>query len=347
MVHLWDPTTGRELPKLQSEPELATPPSMAEGVTRIAFSPDGKTLASVSRYRFPSNMSAIDDKKTREVRMVRLWEIATGKERLQIRVPFRRSDMIRDARRNEIACVAFSADGQVLILGKRDGDIALWHIPAGKEIRLSRAHADEVTAVVLAPDGKTFATASRDTTALLWNATTLHDPWKTRLTAKERDSHWDDLASPDAVRAYRAIWALAGAPKETVPLLKAHLRPIPKVEAGKIARWIEALDDNRFVERDGATRELEKLADLAVPDLRKALSKPGSVESRRRIEKLLARWAGREPPPDSLRVLRALEVLEHIGSPEAQQLLQALAEGAAGVLLTREAHAALERLARK
>src|SRR5260370_28681836 len=49
MVHLWDPTTGNALGKLESEPEPATPPSMAEGITRIVFSPDGKTLASVSR----------------------------------------------------------------------------------------------------------------------------------------------------------------------------------------------------------------------------------------------------------------------------------------------------------
>lgn len=349
MIHLWDPKTGKALGKLESAPEPATPPSMAEGVTRIAFSPDGNTLASVSRYRFPSNTRAIDDKKTREVRMVRLWEIATGKERLQIRVPFRRDAHVpfADAPSHEITCVAFSADGQVLILGKEDGDIALWHIPAGKEIQLSRAHAAQVTAVVLAPDGRTFVTASRDTTALLWNATALHEPWQTRVAAKEHDALWADLASTDAIRAYQAVWALAGAPAETLPLFKVRLQPIPKVEPEKIARLINALDSSRFVERDKATIELEKLGEAVIADLRHALAKPGSLESRRRIEELLVKLGSAAPSLETLRTLRAVEVLEQIGNPAARQSLQVLAEGASGARLTRDARAALERLTRK
>src|SRR5262249_49326903 len=150
------------------EPELAASPGTAEGVTRIVFSPDGKTLASVSRYRYPGNKRPLDDKKTREVRMVRLWEVATGKERLQIRVPFHASASIRGERLTEPPGRAFPAAVKVRILGKKDGDLPFCHTPAGKEIRRTGAHQDLVTAVVLAPDGKTFATASEDTTALLW-----------------------------------------------------------------------------------------------------------------------------------------------------------------------------------
>ena len=40
---------------------------------------------------------------------------------------------------------------------------------------------------------------------------------------------------------------------------------------------------------------------------------------------------------------RAAEVLERIGTPEARQVLQALAEGAPGALLTTSAQAALKR----
>jgi len=344
IVHLWDPATGKVLGKLESDREPATPPSMAEGVTRIVFSPDGKTLASVSCYRFPSNTRAIDDEKIRTVRMVRLWELATGKERLQIRVPFHSSERIAEERRNDISSAAFSADGQVLILGKKDGAIALWHIPAGKEIRLTRAHQDLVTAVVLAPDGKTFASACEDTTALLWQATALHEPWQTRITGKERDSLWADLASADATRAYQAIWALAGEPAETVPLLKERLRPIPRVDPEKLAMLIKALDDSRFGEREKATSELEKLADAAVANLREALANPGSLESRRRIEGLLAKHGGSVPSLETLRTLRAVEVLDQIGNPAARQVLQALTEGAPQARLTREARAALARI---
>jgi hypothetical protein len=49
--------------------------------------------------------------------------------------------------------------------------------------------------------------------------------------------------------------------------------------------------------------------------------------------------------PELLRGVRAVEVLERAGTPEARQLLAALAGGAPGALLTREAAASLQRLA--
>jgi hypothetical protein len=48
-----------------------------------------------------------------------------------------------------------------------------------------------------------------------------------------------------------------------------------------------------------------------------------------------------------LRGLRAVAVLEHIGTPEAKQLLVNLSEGAPEARLTREAKAALGRLVRR
>jgi hypothetical protein len=47
---------------------------------------------------------------------------------------------------------------------------------------------------------------------------------------------------------------------------------------------------------------------------------------------------------EQLRLVRAVEVLERMGTPEARGLLRALAEGAPGTLPTREAQAALDRL---
>jgi hypothetical protein len=42
-----------------------------------------------------------------------------------------------------------------------------------------------------------------------------------------------------------------------------------------------------------------------------------------------------------------MQVLERIGAPDAQPLLEALARGASGALTTREAQTALANLARK
>jgi hypothetical protein len=45
--------------------------------------------------------------------------------------------------------------------------------------------------------------------------------------------------------------------------------------------------------------------------------------------------------------LRAVEVLEHVGSPEARQLLTTLTKGSAGARLMEEARASLQRLERR
>jgi hypothetical protein len=109
---------------------------------------------------------------------------------------------------------------------------------------------------------------------------------------------------------------------------------------------LEDLGSERFVVRDKAMRELELLQELAAPALRKVQQQPPNLEVQWRAEQLLVRIA-----PDKvvgfserLRWLRALEVLERIGTPEAAALLRSLAAGADDVRLVREARAALGRL---
>jgi hypothetical protein len=83
------------------------------------------------------------------------------------------------------------------------------------------------------------------------------------------------------------------------------------------------------------------LGEVAHPALRAALAARPSEEFRRRAEQLL------EGPPsrERLRTVRALEVLEHVGTAEARAVFAALAQGAPAARLTREAQSALERLA--
>jgi len=63
------------------------------------------------------------------------------------------------------------------------------------------------------------------------------------------------------------------------------------------------------------------------------------LEVQRRVESLLTKLE-----QTSVRSLRAVEVLEYIGSPEAKNVLETLATGAEGARLTKEAKASLERL---
>jgi DNA polymerase-1 len=97
--------------------------------------------------------------------------------------------------------------------------------------------------------------------------------------------------------------------------------------------------------KTNARDELEKLGEPAAPALRQALENKPSLEVRRRIEELLEK--AKTPTGENLRSLRAVQVLEHIGTDEARQVLKKLAEGAAGARLTQEAKASLERLGKR
>ena len=70
-----------------------------------------------------------------------------------------------------------------------------------------------------------------------------------------------------------------------------------------------------------------------------------SMETRRRLEQILSALSD-VPGPDTLRTIRAIMVLERIGSPEAQGVLEALSRGAPGARETEEAKASLQRIAK-
>ena len=68
------------------------------------------------------------------------------------------------------------------------------------------------------------------------------------------------------------------------------------------------------------------------------------LEVLRRLEELRAKTGGLTLHGESLRVFRALEVLERIGTAQARDVLQGIAGGAAEARLTREAQDCLRRL---
>jgi HEAT repeat protein len=135
---------------------------------------------------------------------------------------------------------------------------------------------------------------------------------------------------------------LASDPARVVPFLGEHLKPVVAVESNRFAPLLKKLESDQFEEREEAARELGKLGEAAEPGLRKALAENPPLETRRRLESLLAKLGGKE----RLRSLRAIELLERLGDHQARGLLRRLAAGAAGAWLTEEARATLERLER-
>jgi hypothetical protein len=140
---------------------------------------------------------------------------------------------------------------------------------------------------------------------------------------------------------------LVNAPRQSVLFIHRHLRPIAPADPQKVNQLIADLASARFAVRNQATQELDKLAELAESALQKAVKREQPLEVRRRIEQLLAKLHGPITSPEQLRSLRSIEVLEHIGTTEARQLLQSLAKGAPYARVTQEAQAALQRLLKR
>jgi hypothetical protein len=143
------------------------------------------------------------------------------------------------------------------------------------------------------------------------------------------------------------VWTLAADPARAVPFLVDRLRGLPAADPQRIAKLVADLEDTNFQKREAAAWQLEALGKLAEPTLRATLAGSVALETRRRIEKVLARREAVPLPPEMVRAFRAMEALEHSGTPEARQGLEAVARHATEPYLRHEATAVAERLRKR
>ena len=132
-------------------------------------------------------------------------------------------------------------------------------------------------------------------------------------------------------------------PRAACPSCASSSGPAKALDPKKFAALVADLDDEKFAVRQKATEELEKNIDLVEGELRKLLDGQPSLEVRQRLEKILEKVNGSTPPPERLRALRTLTVLEQVGSPEARQRIEQLTRGAAEAWLTRAAGSSLKQ----
>jgi WD40 repeat protein len=319
IIHLFDLEEGKEFLALRGHQHY---------VDALALSADGKTLVSGSYDRG-----------------VRLWDLVSGQQ-----------IALLEGHKRAVAAVAFSPDGRLAASagGSRSYPydvtdprrIRLWDVVSGKEVVHFEGHTADVTSLAFSPDGARLVSGLMDSTILVWDVAALPRQPALEVRADEVDGLWKDLAGADAFKAHQAVWRLAATPEKTVPFLKEHVPAAAEVDAEKVRRWIADLDSEEFAVRAAAVKELERLGDRAAPALREALAGKPSAEVRKQAEELLASLR-LVRSPEVLQRLRAVQVLERIGSPEARRLLEALARGAPAARETREAKASLERLAER
>ena len=319
-VRLWETATGKSLWH-QERKQLV--------LQKLAFAPDGKTLATLE-----------------QTGVMTLFDTANGRERRSIGGGFGTGNP---------AAFGFSPDGRLLAVGTQDlagrkTRVRLYEVITGTVRHEFSGHDGQITALAFSPDSKRLATGSNDTTVLVWDLTGRigEEAAKGKLTAEETAKLWTSLSDSDARAAHRALRRLADSPEETLALLTKQIQSGGKdVETDSIAKLIAALDSDVFEERQKAASDLATLGKTAAPTLKKALADKPSAEARRAITELLEKLSDKGGlPPEQVRPLRVVELLENLGSPEAKKLLETLAKGRAEAPATAAAKEAAKRLER-
>jgi WD40 repeat protein len=129
-VTLWNVKTGKLKHRL----------AQVRFVTAVAFSPDGKMVASSDGGE-----------------LVQVWSVEKGKRIVALK-----------GNQRGPRTVAFLSDSRVVAVGGSDGKVRLWGVQTGKLHRTLEGHTAEIYSIACSPDGKTLASVSQDQTLRLW-----------------------------------------------------------------------------------------------------------------------------------------------------------------------------------
>jgi WD40 repeat protein len=358
LVRLWDPA-GQELGRLKGH---------AGYIVGLEFSPDGRWLAT-SGESYAGREGSHDDTT------IRLWDVANRAESRRLTRSHHYSGPLHfspDARSfvyvdggtlqfvdlatgeephppavKGVADFTFAAGGQWLVTIGEDRTLRLRELASGLELHRLAPPDCGMERVRVAPGERTLLTLNEDGTVLVWDLTP--PGWDRRTGPADLGRYWEDLASTDGPTAYRAFWALASESAAGVAALRERLpAALREVAArGKRIRALVAdLDSDSFDRRAAASKGLADIGAEAEPALRRALAGRPSPEARKRLEELLGN-IGPLRSGEALRCLRALVVLDRVGTPAARRVLQTVAEGEPADDVTEEAKAAVQRLARR
>jgi WD40 repeat protein len=335
VIQLWDPKHGQKLHRLELKEGRKT--NFHAGA--VEFSPDGTLLA--------TSTSTFDG--TGQTR-VRIWDTATWKALSDLSAGMNVPDggtpkqvasriFSGSWEQHVIPRLTFSADGRMLAMNRWQKSIPVWEVASGRQRLLLQGHEESTAWVAFTRDGRTLASASWDKTIRLW-----------------------DLETGEELRCLRGHRGKAN----SLAFTNDGRTLISAGDDSTLLFWDVAAQTQRpaLAGEAVSAKELEGLwKELAAPDAGKAyramnLLRSSPTESiallRRRLEAAPATdqqgaqisVRGREPwrSPDVLRQVRAVEVLEKIGTQPARRLLQKLAAGSQEARLTREAAAAAKRL---
>jgi WD40 repeat protein len=326
-LEFWDAATGRRLQESLHQ---------SRGLSWVRFVP-GQSVALVGDNSFLPIFRLGKRAKAQPLPGFALWEVTRPQRRPDLVAPM--PELQRHWR--PMLYAALSPDGRTLATSLDGRAVTLFEVATGHVRRqLPAGHRGDITSLEFTPDGRRLLSASRDQTALVWDVSLA------TAAGPAGADVWAGLADGDAGAAYQAMARLAADPAKAVTLLRDRLKPVSVPDDAALDRLVAELDSPMFAVRTRAAAEMDRLGPAIALGVVVRLAKVESLELRRRLEQYLDKHDRGVPPPEALRQLRAVELLEHLGTPAARALLRDLAGGSPVVRLTQDAAAALRRLGR-
>jgi WD40 repeat protein len=171
-LRFWDPSTGKELRQLKTTKPIKT----------VALAPDGKTMATggwngngpvqvwetatgKQLHQLPaaSALAFAPDGKTLVLgsgRAVRLWDVASGKERLP-----------PAGHRDTITAIGLASDGKTLTTVSNDNTARVWDAATGQELGRTEFKQTYFWTTTLTPAGRMLGAEKGTNHVRLWDAT--------------------------------------------------------------------------------------------------------------------------------------------------------------------------------